>query len=357
MYTLSVRERWHFVSSIAVSTAVFIVDIFTPPLFGLAVIPHLLSVALAMGGRSVRVVWLVTSVAVALSIIGYFVKAPTYTIDLFLVNRTTMAGLLVLMGYMAGRIILLRNAEFAREAAELESRNKTAFLARISHHFRTPLNAINGFGELIQNRKAMSLSDEKITEYAEDVSNSSNHLLAICEDLIELEQLGTGASIDEGKKQWTNLGELLKASSDDQKSRIANEHIEFSVEIADDLPSCLIDPSLMLQAFNNLVLNAVNSIDGTGKITFWASPEGSEIVVRITDTGAGITPDRLLRINQPLSQKTSDPTIAEDGVGLGMTIAKSIIEAHGGAIHYQSQVGQGSTVSISIPIKQDAGNA
>jgi len=265
--------------------------------------------------------------------------------------------------YMTARsMLLLRNdknelieqlarskqeSDFAREQAEAASLAKSQFLANMSHELRTPLNAILGFSEMITSR-VFSHKPEKHYEYAELIHGSGYHLLTLINDILDLAKIEAGG----WSLQETDL-DLAAAIVDActmvrPRADFAGCELGHSVEAHLPLVHC--DERAMKQILLNLLSNAIKFTPRGGSVTAFARGEADGgLCFGIVDTGVGISPDDQQRVFQNFGQGRHDVVTQDKGTGLGLPIVKGLVEAHGGRIVLESQVGEGTMVSVHLP--------
>jgi two-component system, cell cycle sensor histidine kinase PleC len=238
----------------------------------------------------------------------------------------------------------LRDAEEANQA-------KSEFLATMSHEFRTPLNAILGFSEMMRTQYFGPLGSDNYTNYANDIHYSGKHLLSLVNDVLDI------AAIEAGKRSIVKepivLDTLLKECMRNVQKAAEDGGIIVSLELPDDLPVLYADMRSAKQIFLNILSNATKFTDRDGTILVSATATLDEVVVSIKDTGDGIAADKLSIITEPFSQTNSDPYNAQEGTGLGLSIVKSLIEAHGGILDIESEVGIGTTVTLMFPFTEN----
>ncbi|MGC8866262.1 MAG: tetratricopeptide repeat protein [Bacteroidales bacterium] len=236
--------------------------------------------------------------------------------------------------------------EEALEKAEASGRAKSVFLANISHEFRTPLNAITGFASLLK-AQAQSEDERKLLDI---IIQSSNNLLDLVTDLLNVSAVEAG--ILEIKEKPVDLRALLRETESVFKLWSQQKSIDFELEIASSLPDFILsDEGRLRQVIYNLTGNAVKfTMQGKVKVAAWCEKdaENSEmLIISVKDTGPGIAPEELERIFEPFFQGRllgGEP----DGVGLGLSIVRKIIEMMGGQIVVHSNLGQGSEFRLII---------
>jgi signal transduction histidine kinase len=237
-------------------------------------------------------------------------------------------------------------AEEARDQAHYASRVKSNFLANMSHELRTPLNSILGFSELIGSALRDSQGSPKLTEYADLIHESGQHLLQLINDLLDT------AKVEAGK--WEMHPETLMADAlVGEAVRILwgvamQANLTFSAEV--EPIEIRADRRALRQVLINLLSNAIKFTPTGGKVSVTAHAENGMAAISVTDTGIGIEPHNLDRVLRPFEQIDSAATRDKSGTGLGLSLSKSLTELMGGAIELKSVVGQGTTVKVRLPL-------
>lgn len=241
------------------------------------------------------------------------------------------------------------------------SRHKSEFLANMSHELRTPLNAILGFAELIMDGVYGQVPDE-LRESIEDIHINGRHLLRLINDVLDLSKIEAG-------QMRLNLGEcsiqsLIDSTISATRSLAAEKGLELVSRVETGLPLALGDSKRITQVLMNLVGNAIKFTSGGGSVTVTArrvtngelhtlnpAPEMADCIeVAVADTGIGIPVEELKNIFSEFRQVDSSITREYGGSGLGLSIAKRLVEMHEGSIWAESQVGKGSIFYFRIPL-------
>jgi len=232
-------------------------------------------------------------------------------------------------------------------AAEEASQAKSEFLATMSHELRTPLNAIIGFSEIISGQYFGPVGESRYRNYAEDILNSSHHLLQLINDILSLSTIEAGKhSLD---IQEFDFGTLL-----DECSRIVQPVVErkclvYSADLLVGSSPIRADPRAIKQIVLNLLSNAVKFNDVGGRLTVrLKSVDGSYDLV-VEDSGIGIDETELPNITDPFQQGNSHPHVSREGVGLGLSIVDSLVVMHGGHMNITSRRGEGTVVTVHLP--------
>ena len=265
---------------------------------------------------------------------------------------TTFALALVLSAAFC-HAILRSNVEIVERArrVEAERANKVTshFIANVSHELRTPLNAIIGFSK-INSDGEMKLDKAKTQEYAEYIYDSSENLLAYINDILDMSKIQSG-KIDLYPEKLV-LGEVLGACLTLFKMTVADHNIDLIVEFDDDLPEIEADPIKLKQIFTNLLSNAFKFTPEHGSIAIAAKNlDEGRVEVKISDTGIGMHPDNIETALAPFGQVHAQLNREVQGTGLGLPIAKSLVELHLGVIEVTSTEYVGTTVRIELPVK------
>ncbi|HEX6979179.1 MAG TPA: ATP-binding protein [Alphaproteobacteria bacterium] len=242
-----------------------------------------------------------------------------------------------------------REAELrhAKDAAEMASRTKSQFLATMSHELRTPLNAIIGFSEIIANAMIGPLHP-KYREYGVDIHRSGQHLLDLINDILDLSKIEHGRlKLHEAP---ADLGEIVRSSVRLLGTRASEGGVHVLTEIAPDLPTVRVDELRLKQALLNLLSNAVKFTPAGGRVTISARlvPTG-DIEIRVEDTGIGMSPEDIPIALEPFRQIDGRLNRRYEGTGLGLPLAKALVELHGGQLVVESEPGRGTTVSFRLP--------
>lgn len=244
-----------------------------------------------------------------------------------------------------------RDLIMAHRKAEDAQRATERFAANISHELRTPLNIILGFSEMMQ------LSPEiygdmtwspKLRQAVYHIYRSSRHLMDMIDDVLELSRFEAGTfSLN---LEPTPLQELLEDTVTIAADLFQNRQVRLMVEIDEEIPFMNIDRVRIRQVLLNLLNNARRFTE-MGSVRLEAQQREGEVIIRVSDTGPGIPPDKIDSIFEEFYQVDDSPRRRHGGAGLGLAICKQFVEAHGGRIWVESEVGAGSTFSFSLPIE------
>jgi signal transduction histidine kinase/HAMP domain-containing protein len=258
----------------------------------------------------------------------------------------------LLQTFAAQSVLAVQNARLFHEIEEksrqlkLESRHKSQFLANMSHELRTPLNAILGYTELMLDNIYGDLSD-KMRGVLDRVQINGKHLLGLINDVLDLSKIEAGqltlSIVD------YSLDEVVQGVFTSLEALAAEKRLAFKTEVASALPRGRGDERRIMQVLLNLTGNAIKFTDAGG-VVIKACAQNGAFTIAVCDTGPGIRPADQARIFGEFQQGDASSTRAKGGSGLGLSIAKRIVELHGGRIWVESTPGAGSSFFFTIPI-------
>jgi signal transduction histidine kinase len=237
-------------------------------------------------------------------------------------------------------------AERARIKADAANHAKSNFLAMMSHELRTPLNAIIGFSEMLLMYKG-TLPEAKQVEYVGDIHESGRHLLSLVEGLLDLSR------IESGKAEIAccpiHLDNLLTDAVRMLSGQAAAAAISLAVAVPDHPVVVSADETKIRQTALNIIGNALKFTEKGGSVSVMLTVESGKVLVRVTDTGIGINAGDLDHVFKPFWQGNSGYARRHGGAGLGLAIAKRLIELHDGEIRIRSKTNVGTTVEFALP--------
>ena len=239
-------------------------------------------------------------------------------------------------------------AALRERAAALEEadRVKTDFVANMSYELRTPLTSIGGFAELLGGGYAGDLS-AKGRDYVAAILESVERLSKLINDVLDLTTGDTrGVALE---KERVDVAGLCRAAADAAKQRAGEKAQKLEVEISPAAGHVFGDARRLREAVEHVLQNAISYTDRKGRIGLAADGDKKQAVIRISDNGAGITPDDLPRVFDRFHRVGETGFRGEAALGLGLPLTRQFIEAHGGTVELDSKKGKGTTVTLTIP--------
>jgi signal transduction histidine kinase len=225
---------------------------------------------------------------------------------------------------------------------------KTEFLANISHELRTPLSVIIAYTEAL--RDGM-VGDEDRKHFLEVIADNGQSLLRLINDLLDLSKL----EVSQANLSFTlsHIHDVIRVLWPKVTAAAEQKGIEISFKPGYEIPVVYIDNKRISQVVMCLAQNAVKFTDAGGRVELSTRRDEKGVVVQVTDTGAGIPDDRIGSIFDTFRQIDGSSTRRQGGLGIGLAIAKHIIELHGGRIWVESKQGAGSTFAFMIPVETE----
>jgi len=264
------------------------------------------------------------------------------------VSPDAEAEVVAVMRDVTDRKIQEQALDLARTAAEQADASKSRFLATMSHELRTPLNAIIGFSEMIVQEDALMIDAVRRKEYAQLINDSGQHLLSVVNGILDMSKMESG-NFEISPEPFAPRAAMINCCN--LLALKARENaIDLVTRAPDDLPVMTGDPRAFKQIVLNLVANAIKFTDRGGSVTVSAGVEGSRLVLRVADTGVGISADDLKRIGNPFFQAGKTYQRRHEGTGLGLSIVKSLVALHAGEMSVQSKLDEGTTVTVVLPL-------
>ena len=248
--------------------------------------------------------------------------------------------------------VLRRKAWLAEHKAHIETqlanKVKSEFIANMSHELRTPLNTVIGFAKLLGEKNRRNLTDDATVEYAHLIRDAATHLLAVINDVLDISKMQSGKyALD---TQQVDLAAVLRLSLAAFKPAALEVGVLLKGQLAEGLPAVKGDPDKLRQVFGNLISNAVKFTPPGGIVTVEArSAHDGGAEVRVRDTGLGMTREEIAVALTPFGQIDTGRARWRDGTGLGLPIAKALVQLHGGHLDIRSAKALGTEVIISLP--------
>ncbi len=236
----------------------------------------------------------------------------------------------------------------ALEEAQLANRTKSEFLAAMSHELRTPLNAIIGFSELMSGELLGPIGSPKYVDYANDITQSGQHLLAIINDILDLSKIEAGKmSVAD---EQLDLDQVIRSSLRFIAERARSANVKVAIEIAEGPLLMRGDAIKVKQILLNLLSNAVKFTPAAGRVEVHAFKDGDgRLLIVVKDTGCGMKTEDIPKALEPFRQVDSSLNRRFEGTGLGLPLSKRLIELHGGTLTIDSTVDVGTEVTVAFP--------
>ncbi|MFA6154249.1 PAS domain-containing sensor histidine kinase [Mesorhizobium sp.] len=259
-------------------------------------------------------------------------------------------------------LLLRENDEIAGLRADLAMANEAAasaevakgrFLAVVSHELRTPLNAIIGFSDMLLHEMFGGFKDPRQKEYVGLVRDSGQHLLAVVTSILEVSRIESGAYATEPEP--FRFSEAVDMCQSIMRLQAQAKNIELRALIAPDVGEINADRRAVQQMLINLLSNAIKFTPDGGDVVIGAKRIGSRLHFWVEDTGIGIAEEDFANLGKPFTQIQNDYTRKFEGTGLGLSLVKGLVALHDGTMSIESMPGEGTTVTISLPVNGPKG--
>lgn len=239
----------------------------------------------------------------------------------------------------------LQQQRLARQAAEELAEAKTKMLSQISHEFRTPLNAIIGFADMIGSEILGPVGQSRYKEFAGDISSSGQHLLGLINQLLLSAQMDNTSLILE--PETVDVAKLVRQAVSMVSQLAARQQIDLQCDVPEEL-KCIADERAVRQICINLLSNAIKFTNqGSVRLTAHET-EDNKISISVSDTGIGIEESQLPKLTEAFFQVNDCRTRVSGGSGLGLSIVKGLAKRHGGDIQIESTYGEGTNVTVTL---------
>lgn len=230
------------------------------------------------------------------------------------------------------------------------NRAKDEFLSIVSHELRTPLTSLTGFLSVLLDGEAGAISEQQ-QRFLAIAKQSATRLNLIISDLLDVSRIESGRlNLEMGE---CSLHDILQTSYEGLKAAAASKSLQLRLHALPTLPSIWGDPSRLQQVVDNIVSNAIKFTERGGEIDISGEEKGDFLMVTVRDTGPGLTPDEQAKVFDMFYQADASTRRSAGGAGLGLAIARGIVNMHGGQISVQSEKGNGATFTFLIPRKRE----
>jgi signal transduction histidine kinase len=250
-------------------------------------------------------------------------------------------------------VLAIQNARLFSEIGEksrqlaVASQHKSQFLANMSHELRTPLNAILGYTELILDNIYGDTPD-RMRSVLDRVQSNGKHLLGLINDVLDLSKIEAG-QLTLSLSDYS-IKDVVHSVFAAVESLATEKKLALKIELPSELPAARGDERRLTQVLLNLVGNAIKFTD-TGEVAIKAAAANGSYTLSVHDTGPGIDLSDQVKIFEEFQQADSSATKKKGGTGLGLAIARRIVEMHGGRMWVESEIGQGATFFVTVPVK------
>ncbi len=253
---------------------------------------------------------------------------------------------------MLGEAVLRRRTRTAEHAArieaELASQVKSEFVSNMSHELRTPLNTIIGFSKILCEKETASRSPEETVQYATLINDAASNLLAVINDILDISKMQSGRYTLDNRE--IAIDETIEHTLRHLSAQADEAGVSLKFERAGRLAPVRGDEVKLAQMLVNIVSNAIKFTKPGGAVCVLAQAAGNAgVTVHVQDTGVGMSADEVAIALRPFGQVDGSRSRWREGTGLGLPIARALVELHGGDLNIESTPGEGTEVTIFLP--------
>jgi signal transduction histidine kinase len=239
-----------------------------------------------------------------------------------------------------GHIIVMQDITHFKETDRL----KTELVATVSHDLKQPLSVMRGYLDLL---RMVNTFDERSNNYVDSLEYAFGNMRQLIDDLLDIANIEAGLQLD---MEDVNLADVLRRCLKNNEQTAGTKSITVSLRLPPQLPKITGDPSRLEQIFNNLINNAIKYTQPEGWVKIRIEVKQTILRILVQDNGMGIGPEDQAQIFERFYRVRRPETDSIDGTGLGLAIVKSLIESHNGKIDLKSELGEGSTFRVTVPV-------
>ena len=253
---------------------------------------------------------------------------------------------------MLGEAVLRRRTRTAehtaRIEAELASRVKSEFVSNMSHELRTPLNTIIGFSKILREDSGPPRGKEELVQYASLINDAATNLLAVINDILDISKMQSGRYTLDNRE--IAIAEVIDDALSQLAAQAAEAQVAIAFEPAGPLPPVRGDEVKLAQVLVNIISNAIKFTRADGRVVISAQRTASSgVAIHVTDSGVGMNEEEVEIALRPFGQVDGSRSRWREGTGLGLPIARALVELHGGELKIDSLPGEGTEVIIILP--------
>jgi two-component system, cell cycle sensor histidine kinase PleC len=271
-------------------------------------------------------------------------------------NQTRQTSLMNEYASLLGGAVLRHRTHVAEHSArieaELASRIKSEFIANMSHELRTPLNTIIGFSKLISQQDVRNSNRDEVIAHAHLIQDAAGHLLAVINDILDISKIQSGKFALNSREVFVD--EFLEPCVHGLALAAKEAKVNLTCDIDDTLKAICGDTVKLRQVFINLISNAIKFTPEGGAVTVMArSKARGRALITVRDSGVGMTEDEIQVAVTPFGQVDGGRNRWREGTGLGLPIARALVQLHGGDFEIKSEKGVGTEVMITLPLYEE----
>lgn len=238
----------------------------------------------------------------------------------------------------------------ALEEVQSISKTKSEFISAVSHELRTPLTSIKGYASLLMTGKLGEIPDQ-VKQRLDKINTHSDNLVKLINDLLDIARIESGRV--EMNFEKCNLSDIIENVHDLLTPQMKDKGINWKSDVAKEIPEMMLDSNQVERVFINLVSNAIKFTPENGTISVNATIEDDVVTAQVSDTGIGISEEDIRRLFDEFYRVENKINQNVKGTGLGLALAKKIVEAHSGTIWITSQLNEGTTFHFTLPLDNE----